>query len=405
MTTQLHLDPVGGISGDMFIGAVLDCWPELSCEISGILTKIGLADCVTASIMPYHDRTLNGSRFTVKLKNSHQHSSHREAHHHTSFREIREMLAQSSLSKGTSTRAIDIFERLANAEGQVHGCLPDDVCFHEVGAWDSIADITLAACLIDALDVDNWSISAIPLGSGRVSCQHGTIPVPAPATQLLLEGFSVFDDGFPGERVTPTGAAILSHLAPSYGGPSTPSKLMGCGIGFGSNLINGLSNILRITQFKVASIDSKREELTTIAFEVDDQSPEDLAVGVENLRHLKGVVDVTQSSVIGKKGRQAMHLQILCSPKYESEIINQCFTETTTLGVRYSRVNRQILCRTETKLDGIRVKTVRRSGTFSAKADIDDVVERSSSHIERQSERARVEIRVVEKKTNRKINE
>jgi len=395
---HLHLEPAGGISGDMFIGAILDCWPELVRDLPVIFTRMGLSDNVTASNTPHRDHTLSGSRFTVKLKQAaHHHSDdHDDIHHHTSFRDIRKMLELSGLATGVTSRAIDIFARLAHAEGRAHGCPPDEVSFHEVGAWDSIADITFAAYLIETLAADSWSVSAIPLGSGRVNSQHGTLPVPAPATHFLLEGFTVFDDGLIGERVTPTGAAILNHLAPCFGAPSHPARLIRSGIGFGTRELKGLSNILRITEFEPVSREAGAEELTVIAFEVDDQTPEDLAVGLENLRRENSVIDVTQSMVIGKKGRQVMQVQLLCPPEHEREVMDHCFRETTTLGIRHHRVHRRVLSRSESCHDGIRVKTATRPGAMTAKADIDDVADRFTTHTARVSARAQAEAAVID---------
>ena len=399
---HLHLEPVGGISGNMFIGAILDCWPELARDVPIILTKMGLIDNVTASHTPHRDQTLNGSRFTVKLKEAVHYTNHQDGtHHHTSFRDIRNMLELSSLPAGVTNRAIDIFARLANAESRAHGCPPEEVTFHEVGAWDSIADITFAAYLIETLAADSWSVSALPLGSGRVSSQHGILPVPAPATHFLLEGFTVFDDGLVGERVTPTGAAILNHLAPCFGGPSHPARLVRSGIGFGTREFKGLSNILRITQFEPLSSEAGAEELTVIAFEVDDQTPEDLAVGLENLRRENTVIDVTQGMVIGKKGRQAIHVQVLCPPEYEREVMDHCFRETTTLGIRHNRVHRRVLSRTEACHDGIRVKTATRPSALTAKADIDDVATRFTTHAARVSARTQAEAAVIDANNKR----
>ncbi len=397
---HLHLEPTGGISGNMFIGAILDCWPELVRDMPIIFSQMGLGDNVTASNTPHRDHTLSGSRFTVKLNQAALHHTNHQgnSHHHTSFRDIHKMLGLSGLPSGVTTRAIDIFARLANAEGRAHGCPPDDVTFHEVGAWDSIADITFAAYLIETLAADSWSVSAIPLGSGQVNSQHGSLPVPAPATHFLLEGFAVFDDGLIGERVTPTGAAILNHLAPCFGGPSRSARLIRSGIGFGTREFKGLSNILRITEFEPLSREAGAEELTVIAFEVDDQTPEDLAVGLENLRHENTVIDVTQSMVIGKKGRQAIQVRVLCPPEHEGEVMDHCFRETTTLGIRYHRVHRRVLSRSEACHDGIRVKTAKRPGALTAKSDIDDVADRFTTHAARVSARAQAETAVIDAK-------
>ena len=139
-------------------------------------------------------------------------------------------------------RAIAIFAVLAEAEGRVHGIAPAEVSFHEVGAWDSIMDIVAAAALIEDIGAAGWSTTPVPLGSGRVRSAHGDLPVPTPATALLLEGLEVFDDGRPGERVTPTGAAILRHLMPGQGLPRRRLRLGRVGHGFGTKRFAGISN-------------------------------------------------------------------------------------------------------------------------------------------------------------------
>jgi len=205
------------------------------------------------------------------------------------------------------------------------------------------------------------------------------------------------DDGHLGERVTPTGAAILKHLEPSYGGPSTPAKLIRSGIGFGTKTFQGMSNILRVSQFETHISRTNTEQISVITFEVDDQTPEDLAIGIDNLRHLSNIIDVTQNVVFGKKGRQAMQLQVLCLAEHESQAMDACFNETTTIGIRYHRVNRRILNRTETLHKGINVKTVMRSGKLTAKADIDDVAQSATSHNSRVDSRTRAESSVLKK--------
>ncbi len=382
---HLHLEPVGGISGDMFIGAILSCRPELESDIPDVLLKVGLADRVSTSFENHRDHTLSGSRFVVN-QNSHD-------HHHTSFQDIRDRLEKSTLAPAVINRAIDIFERLAIAEGKCHGCPPEDVTFHEVGALDSIADITIAAYLIEALGADSWSVSAIPLGSGRINSQHGLLPVPAPATTILLQGLTVFDDGISGERVTPTGAAIINHLNPSYGVPTAPAKFLRSGIGFGTRTFKGLSNILRISELQPYTTDqeSNTEQITIINFEVDDQTPEDLAAGIDCLRHSYGVIDVNHSTVIGKKGRHAMHVQVLCHSIDENVVMDECFLQTSTIGIRFHHVQRRILTRTESLHNGVRVKTANRLESMTAKADIDDVTRKHTTHVARVSARLQAE--------------
>src|SRR5262249_23005166 len=163
----------------------------------------------------------------------------------TPFRDIRTRLERSTLKPGVKRRAVHIFTLLAEVEGEVHGMPADAVSFHELGGWDSIADMVGAAFVIETLAPSTWSVSAVPQGSGRVKTDHGWLPVPTPATALLLRGFELLDDGLPGERVTPTGAAILKHLDAAPGNAAQhrrePRRMLRTGTGFGTRTLPGLS--------------------------------------------------------------------------------------------------------------------------------------------------------------------
>jgi uncharacterized protein (TIGR00299 family) protein len=281
--------------------------------------------------------------------------------------------------------AIAIFGVLAEAEGRVHGVAAEEVTFHEVGNADSLADIVAASVIIAAMGDARWSVSALPLGGGRVKTQHGLMPVPAPATTLLLEGFDVIDDGIAGERVTPTGAAILRHLC--HGSRAGLHARVGrTGVGFGTKTLPGISNVLRVLAFDSAASEAQRapahRELAVIGFEVDDQSGEDLACGLDRVRMLPGVHDVIQAPVFGKKSRIAVHVQVLVRPDVLEDAIEACFRETTTIGLRTHLVQGRALQREmlELEVDGrpVRVKRVERPGGATAKAEADDASDRGS---------------------------
>ena len=266
----------------------------------------------------------------------------------------------------------------------MHGVAPDEVTFHEVGAADSIADIVAAAWLIEAVGVAAWRIGPVPLGAGRITTAHGVMPVPAPATALLLEGLATIDDGIAGERVTPTGAAILRHLAAGTEPLRGPRVLGRSGIGFGTRALPGISNCLRVLAFEpIADADTSRttaarhRELAVIRFEVDDQSAEDLALGLERVRAQAGVHDVLQMPAFGKKGRMMTQVQVLAEPAALSAVVTACFTETTTIGLRHEMARGVALSRQahDVEVDGraLRVKTVNRPGGRTAKTEADDV--------------------------------
>jgi uncharacterized protein (DUF111 family) len=216
----------------------------------------------------------------------------------------------------------------------------------------------------------------VPLGSGFVRSEHGPLPVPAPATVLLLQGLEIIRDGVPGERVTPTGAAILRHLV-SGPAPARSARLGGAGVGFGSRRLPGISNCVRALRLDAATSVWREHPVGVIEFEVDDQTPEDLSVALEHLRDQRGVLDVVQTAVMGKKNRLVSSIRILSEPGHEDDIALACFDETTTIGVRVRRDARKVLTRREAEatLDGqkLRTKRVDRPKGASAKTDIDDV--------------------------------
>ena len=370
---HLHLDPVGGIAGDMFVAALLDAFPALEAELRAALEASGLGRCATIARLDHEDGVQSGSRFVVD-------PGPEGAGRTRGAAEIARLIAECGLEAGVRARAAAVFSLLAEAESQVHAVPLDAVHFHEVGGWDTIADVVSAAWLIERLGASGWSAAPLPLGRGRVESAHGTLPVPAPATLRLLEGMPVHDDGRAGERVTPTGAALLRHLAPSFEPLPGPLRLVGSGSGFGTRTLEGLSNVLRLLAFEpVPSQDPAGEGgVTVYHFEVDDQSPEDLAVALERLRALDGVLDVVQAPVFGKKGRLGAQVQMLAHPAARARLIDEVFAQTTTLGVRWHEARRAVLARetvtVRTSAGPVRVKRARRpDGRCTFKAEMDDI--------------------------------
>lgn len=386
---HLHLDPVGGVAGDMFVAALLDLWPDKADPLARALTGLDLPEGVSAGPAAFSDGTLTGTRYLV--------AAAKRDIHHRKFSDIRTLIAGSALAPEVRARAIAIFTLLAEVEGKVHGVATDDVAFHEIGAWDSIVDIVAAAFLIEAAGAASWSLAPLPLGSGRVRTAHGEMPVPPPAVALLIEGFPVIDDGRPGERVTPTGAAILRHLAPGFGLPRAVLRHGAVGYGFGTKRFQGISNVLRVSAFERSTAAGAVETIGVVRFEIDDQTPEDLAVGLERLRAAPGVIDVLQGAALGKKGRMVAQIQVLTRDDALETVAEACLAETTTLGVRLERVVRRTLPRESAvvnDVDGraVRVKTARRpGGAHTTKAEMDDIAAASGDHADRMRRRARIE--------------
>ncbi len=369
---HLHLDPLGGVAGDMFVAALLDSFPEHQADAIRAAQHLAGVAC---RLVPHNDGVLAGARFEVD--EPHHHDGHH--HDHAHWCGIRGRLEASDLPMAVRQHAVGIFTCLADAEARVHGVPVEAVTFHEVGAADSIADIVAAAWLIAAIGPASWTTSPLPIGSGRIRTAHGLMPVPAPATALLLEGLATHDDGIAGERVTPTGAAILRHLdCLTVGKPM--GVLRRSGFGFGTRALPGVSNCLRVLVFDLdgADTDMEHRELAVVSFEIDDQSGEELAAGLDRVRRVEGVHDVIQMAAFGKKGRLAMHVQVLARPDALDDVIAACFSETPTIGLRTHAVQGRALVRrfSETTVDGrsVRVKLVQRPDGVSGKAEADDVL-------------------------------
>ena len=293
------------------------------------------------------------------------------------WRVIQHALTASRLDPKTVKHAVAIFSHLAAAEARIHGVDPGDVRFHEVGAWDSIVDIVAAAWLIGEIDAARWTVGPTPIGSGRIHGAHGLLPAPAPATAILLEGFLTIDDGVGGERVTPTGAAILRHLCKPSDEARAPRRLIGSGYGFGAKRLPGLSNCLRVLAFETLDAHAVQETIVVLETEIDDQTGEDLAHAVEHLRAHAGVLDVVQAPALGKKGRIMTQLRVLARPDARDDVVARIFEETTTIGVRHWLVDRSVLPRRADTLDldgrAVRVKIVERPGGRTVKAEADDL--------------------------------
>jgi hypothetical protein len=399
MVNHIHLDLVGGLSGDMFISSMLDAFPQFNKGLAQVIVDAGFPDLVELETLDHDDGTLTGTRFTVTAIDQEGH------HHHRHYSDIKGRLQDSNLDTMTRDNALEIFRLIAEVEAAIHGKKVEDVAFHEVGAWDSIADIVLAAHLIASVGADSWSISAIPAGSGFVETAHGRLPVPAPATARLLEGFELLDDGLEGERVTPTGAAIIKFLSPQRRLP--PGLVLeGTGYGFGRKVFPGISNTVRVASFTVGKADLPwtQDQVMRLSFELDDQTPESIADALERLRALDGVVEVTQHAYWGKKQRQGFSIAVLCRPDVADTVTSQCFTVTTTLGVRREMINRATLPRQEVVVHvgekSYRVKVSRRPEGYTAKVEMDDLLAAGLNRQEQESVRVQAQRLAIEQVEN-----
>jgi uncharacterized protein (TIGR00299 family) protein len=333
-----YLDCFSGISGDMFVGSLLDAGLPLD-EIEKIISELEL-DGYTIETKKEERHHIFGTRFAVLLQQEEQPARH--------LKDIRAILHKSGLPASVVERCVLIFETLAEVEGEIHHVPREEVHFHEVGAVDSIIDIVAAVSGIHLLGIEKLFASRIPLGKGMVASAHGTIPVPTPATLALLRGVPVYDSGQDVEMVTPTGAALLTSLGASFG-PMPPMTVERIGYGVGSRSLHDRPNLLRI----LIGDDAGKERLETVVeleSNLDDMSPELLGYLMESLFEA-GAMDVSFSHIQMKKNRPGIRLQVIGQPDQKDRLVDIIFRESTTLGIRMGYSQRTVLERKEVMVD------------------------------------------------------
>jgi len=367
---HLYVDCFAGVAGDMFLGAMLDLGlpPQVLHEglarlplqgyelVLGRASHMGIVGAdvkVRVAPSPQHHHEHAHS-------DAHDHEHEHEHQHHT-WRGIREMLQRSTLSGPVKHRALDIFTRIASAEGALHGKHPEDVAFHEVGAVDSIVDIVGAALALDYLAPKRVTARRVPLGHGTTRCAHGVLPVPSPAAAQILAdvGAIVEDGGVAMELCTPTGAAILASIVEQY--EDLPAgRLLAQGFGAGDRQLEDRPNHLRLLLLEtdVAARDCETEA-EVVEANIDDMPPEWCGHLTQRLFAV-GARDVWYTPIVMKKGRPAFTVSALCAPARRQDVAEALLEQSTTIGLRYHSVQRQVLDRqvreVETPYGTIRVK-------------------------------------------------
>jgi uncharacterized protein (TIGR00299 family) protein len=369
MNLAIRLDAVGGIAGDMFAAAMVDALPDLQARVLADAAAVLPPGTGTPVFTPGTSAGLHCLRFGLSAPVG----DHHHPHAHAGFRDMVARIEAAPLSPRTAAHATAILRHLAEAEAAIHHVPVDEVHFHEIGDWDSLMDVTAAGSVAAALEGARWSVSALPRGDGLVRTRHGLLPVPAPATARLLEGFTWRDDGIGGERVTPTGAAILRHLVDAASARGVVGRLQGTGTGAGTREIPGQPNILRATLFEAAADDLIEEDILVLSFEIDDMSAEEIGVAADRLRAEGGVRDLVLIPAIGKKGRPVHTFRLLVEPTARDAVAEACFTETATIGLRWQAARRAVLPRARLDAGAVRVKTVTRPAGTSRKAESDDL--------------------------------
>jgi pyridinium-3,5-bisthiocarboxylic acid mononucleotide nickel chelatase len=369
---HIHLDAVGGIAGDMFVAALLDAFPEVRPRVLADARAVLPAGC-EGQVCETRSGILRGLSFgLVGEPSDHCRGA-------GGFLDMVGRIQSAALADGSAEQAVAILTLIAGVEAAIHQVPIEDVHFHEIADWDSLLDVVAAGSIAAALPGARWTVSPLPRGGGLVKTRHGLLPVPAPATAALLTGFAWRDDGVEGERVTPTGAAILRHLVGPNGSGSSPGgRLVSIGTGAGTRTLPGIPNVLRALVFEVERALAARERIVVLSFEIDDMTGEEIAVAADRLRAFEGVLDLTIAQVQGKKGRLMQSFRLLLQPDRSDAVIERCFLETSTIGLRVTDEQRVALPRrlARAEADGIAIgiKTAERVGGVTTKAESDDLL-------------------------------
>ena len=369
----LWLDATAGGSGDMILGALVDCGAPLAVVARAVAAlrlpgvKLARRAVVRGAVAATKIDVVIAGR---THDDHHVHTAHGARGHGRTFHDIRKIVAAAPLEPAVRDRALVVFRRLVEAEAEAHGLTPRTVHLHEAGAADAIADVVGVCAAIHAIGPDRIIVSPLTTGSGTVSCAHGLYPVPGPATSLLLRGAPLTGIEAAGERLTPTGAAILTSIANGYGGPPQMT-LTRVGHGAGQRDYAERPNVVRAMLGVRQLANRARDEakptprVTVVEFTIDDATPQILAYAIEQL-FAAGAKDVHTTPVYMKKGRAGHQITALANAEDFEAVTRVALTETTTLGLRFRIEERIELDRTvervTTPYGVIRVKVGRLDG-------------------------------------------
>lgn len=339
-----HFDCIGGISGDMTLAAFID----LGVPAEWLIAKISELPLEGFDIS---ESTVN--RNGIQAKQIQVVVSASEASR--KWAEIKDLIQNSPLKPNFKSCSLEIFNKIADAESHIHGCRKEDVHFHEIGGIDSIVDIVGTALCLDYLDITQITASKIPLGSGFVICEHGRLPLPAPATLAILRNIPVYGTDISGELVTPTGAAIIATLADDFG-PIPEMMIHRIGYGAGSREYPDRPNILRVIlgdgQPAESTENLDHDRIVVAEACIDDMNPEFYGYLMERLFE-DGALDVYWIPVQMKKSRPGTMIQVLCPENRQATLVDRILSETTTSGVRHYTVFRNKIQRDSVVVDTV----------------------------------------------------
>lgn len=369
----LYIDCGMGAAGDMLAAALLELLPDKQAFLTQ-MNDLGLPG-VEISAQRAVKCGITGTHFRVAIQGREEDEHH---HAHSGLGQIRSLVEALPIPTMVKLDVLAVYRLIAQAESQVHGVPVEHIHLHEVGALDAVADITAVCLLLHRLDVEQIVASPVHVGSGSVRCAHGVLPVPAPATALLLQGIPSYGGEIAGELCTPTGAALLKHFVQKFG----PQPMMATqAVGYGM----GKKDFPRANCLRVLLGDTQQpgEEILELRCNIDDMTGEALGFAQERLLEA-GALDVFTTAIGMKKCRPGILLTVLCRESDREKLVQCLFRHTTTLGIRETLCQRHTLARcveqVETPWGQVRKKISTGQGIYREKYEYEDLARLAKEH-------------------------
>ncbi|MDD6673196.1 MAG: nickel pincer cofactor biosynthesis protein LarC [Eubacteriales bacterium] len=353
---KIYIECNMGVSGDMLCGALLDTLNKN--EQNEIINKLNtLMSGITVSCTKNEKCGISGTKFNVDIKE--------HGHHHSSINEIFDTIDGFSLDESVKQNAKEVYKIIANAESKVHGVEVADIHLHEVGMKDAIMDITAFCYIVSRINAEIITCSPIATGYGEVKTAHGILPVPAPATALLLSGIQNYAGDVKGELTTPTGAGLIRYFAKEI---TTERPEVYDKIGYGM----GSKDFEKPNCVRVFASDENEEAVVELKCQIDDMTGEEMGYALNKLLSL-GALDVYITPIVMKKSRPAFEMTVITYPNKMDFFIRQIFKHTTTLGIRRIECMRSVLTREVTEKNTVKIKRSEGYGVKKEKPEFDEL--------------------------------
>lgn len=371
----LYIECSMGVAGDMLMGALYELLnDEDRKKFTDKMNSLGI-EGLHVEAVPSVKCGINGTHMNVTIDGHEELESHHSEHHHhhgASMHDIRHVIDAAGISENVKKNAVEVYECIAQAESRVHGKSADEIHFHEVGSKDAMADVIGCCMLIDIIGADRIVVSPVTTGFGNVRCAHGILPVPAPATALILNDVPLRAGSIEGELCTPTGAALVKHYADEFGNmPQMTVSRIGYGMGTKDF---AAANCVRV--FVGIQATRTAKTIVQLCCNIDDMTAEELGYAAELLMD-EGALDVYTTAIGMKKSRLGTLLTVMCREEDRERIAGLIFRNTTTLGMRVYHCERMILERSEktlhTEFGDVRCKEASGYGVVRSKLEYDDV--------------------------------